>query len=178
MCFSSAMTAKGLPKYGAVRSTCDFKGDVKGSDKRYSFKMLNISNIGTVHVFESVPDLLSYATLVKMAGGNWREESYLSLAGIGGNALPKALVQLLKDYPHISRIYLHLDNDEPGRNAAKNILEQLKDRYVVKDIPPPSGKDYNDYLKSQIAQSKHQDPVRIIQSFTAYQRYYFLVKAM
>ena len=153
--------AYGTPKYGAIRSTNgDFKGDAKGSDKRYSFKMLNISNIGTVHVFESVPDLLSYATLVKMAGGNWREESYLSLAGIGGNALPKALVQLLSDYPLISRIYLHLDNDEPGRNAAKNILEQLEDRYVVKDIPPPSGKDYNDYLKSQLSKHNKTKAVR------------------
>ena len=152
---------KGNPKYGAIRSTTgDFKGDAKGSDKRYSFKMLNISNLGTVHVFEAVPDLLSYATLVKMAGGNWREESYLSLAGIGGNALPKALVQLLNDYPLISRIYLHLDNDEPGRNAARNIIEQLKDRYVVKDIPPPSGKDYNDYLRSQLSKHKKAKAVR------------------
>lgn len=152
---------KGNPKYGAIRSTTgDFKGDAKGSDKRYSFKMLNISNLGTVHVFEAVPDLLSYATLVKMAGGNWREESYLSLAGIGGNALPKALIQLLNDYPLISRIYLHLDNDEPGRNAARNIIEQLKDRYVVKDIPPPSGKDYNDYLRSQLSKHKKAKAVR------------------
>ena len=152
---------KGNPKYGAIRSTTgDFKGDAKGSDKRYSFKMLNISNLGTVHVFEAVPDLLSYATLVKMAGGNWREESYLSLAGIGGNALPKALVQLLNDYPLISRIYLHLDNDEPGRNATRNIIEQLKDRYVVKDIPPPSGKDYNDYLRSQLSKHKKAKAVR------------------
>ena len=153
--------AQGNPKYGAIRSTAgDFKGDAKGSDKRFSFKMLNISNLGTVHVFEAVPDLLSYATLVKMAGGNWREESYLSLAGIGGSAIPKALVQLLSDYPVIRRICLHLDNDEPGRNAAKSIMEQLKDRYVVKDIPPPSGKDYNDYLRSQLSKLKKSKAAR------------------
>lgn len=153
--------SQGTPKYGAIRSTTgEFKGDAKGSDKRFSFKMLNLSNLGTVHVFEAVPDLLSYATLVKMAGGNWREESYLSLAGIGGSAMPKALVQLLSDYPVIRRICLHLDNDESGRNAARNIAEQLKDRYVVKDIPPPSGKDYNDYLRSQLSKHKKAKAVR------------------
>ena len=55
--------------------------------------------------------------------------------------------QFLKDYPDISHVYLHLDNDEPGLKAAKNISDKLKDRYVVKNRPPPEGKDYNDYLK-------------------------------
>ena len=31
--------------------------------------------------------------------------------------------------------------------AAFNITEKLKDKYVVKNKPPPEGKDYNDYLK-------------------------------
>ena len=152
---------QGLPKYGAVRSTCDgYKGDVKGSDKRFSFKLVRADSPRKVHVFESAPDLLSYATCVKLRGNNWRKESYLSLGGIGGNSIPKALEQFLKDYPDISHIYLHLDNDEPGRNFTSKIVEILKTKYYVRDYPPPSGKDYNDYLKSQIAQGKHQDPVR------------------
>ena len=152
---------QGTPKYGAVRSTCDgYKGDVKGSDKRFSFKMVKADSPRKVHVFESAPDLLSYATCVKLRGNNWRKESYLSLGGIGGTALPKALEQFLKDYPDISHIHLHLDNDEPGRTATKNISKILTKNYVVRDYPPPTGKDYNDYLKSQIAQSKHQDQVR------------------
>ena len=151
----------GTPKYGAVRSTCDgYKGDVKGSDKRFSFKLVRADSPRKVHVFESAPDLLSYATCVKLRGNNWRKESYLSLGGIGGKAIPKALEQFLKDYPDISHIHLHLDNDEPGRTATKNISRILSKNYVVRDYPPPSGKDYNDYLKSQITQSKHQDPVR------------------
>ena len=138
----------GKPRYGAVRATLsDFKGDVKGSDKRFSFKIVRADSPRKVHVFESVPDLLSYATLIKLNGGNWKKESYLSLAGIGGSALSKALEQFLKDYPDISHVYLHLDNDEPGLKAAKNISDKLKDRYVVKNRPPPEGKDYNDYLK-------------------------------
>ena len=153
--------SEGKPKYGAVRSTTDsYKGDVKGSDKRFSFKMVRADSPRKIHVFEAAIDLLSYATCVKLSGGNWRKESYLSLGGIGGNTIPKALEQFLKDYPEISHIYLHLDNDEPGRNFTSKIVEKLKTKYYVRDYPPPSGKDYNDYLMSRIAKSKHQDSVR------------------
>lgn len=107
-----------------------------------------------VQVFESVPDLLSFATLVKLNGKSWLKETYLSLAGIGGNAIPKALEQFLSVHPDISHIYLHLDNDEPDRNATKNIMTILKDRYVVKDIPPPEGKDFNDYLRIRLSKPK------------------------
>ena len=154
---------QGIPKYGAVRSiTKDYKGDVKGSDKRFSFRIVKAASPRKVHVFEAVPDLLSYATLVKMNGGNWRKETYLSLAGIGGTAVPKSLEQFLKDYPEISHIYLHLDNDEPGRNAAKHIIENLKSKYVIRDRPPPAGKDYNDYLRMQLDQplKKKQEAIR------------------
>lgn len=151
----------GNPKYGAVRSTwSNYKGDARGSDKNYSFRIVKAANPKTIHVFESAPDLLSYATLVKMEGQNWHKESYLSLAGIGGSSLPKALEHFLKDYPDISHIYLHLDNDEPGRNAAKKIIAALKSRYVVKDCPPPEGKDYNDYLRIHKTTKKKQEAIR------------------
>lgn len=146
---------QGNPKHGSMRSTTTpYKGDVKGSDKRFAFRLIRAEHPRKVHVFEAVPDLLSYATCVKLRGGNWRKETYLSLAGIGGSSLPKALEQFLKDYPDISHIYLHLDNDEPGRNAAKTIKGLLYGKYVVKDQPPPSGKDYNEYLQSNRDQIK------------------------
>ena len=146
---------QGNPKHGSMRSTTTpYKGDVKGSDKRFAFRLIRAEHPRKVHVFEAVPDLLSYATCVKLQGGNWRKETYLSLAGIGGSSLPKALEQFLKDYPDISHIYLHLDNDEPGRNAAKTIKGLLNGKYVVKDQPPPSGKDYNEYLQSNRDQIK------------------------
>lgn len=146
---------QGNPKHGSMRSTTTpYKGDVKGSDKRFAFRLIRAEHPRKVHVFEAVPDLLSYATCVKLRGGNWRKETYLSLAGIGGSSLPKALEQFLKDYPDISHIYLHLDNDEPGRNATKTIKGLLNGKYVVKDQPPPSGKDYNEYLQSNRDQIK------------------------
>ena len=152
---------EGQPKYGAVRSiTGNYKGDVKGSDKRFAFRLVKADKPRKVHVFESVPDLLSYATCIKQNGENWRKESYLSLGGIGGKAVPLSLEQFLKDHPDVSHIYLHLDNDEPGRMAAKHISEALKPQYVVKDQPPPEGKDYNDYLRIHKPKLKNKEAIR------------------
>ena len=139
-----------------------FKGDVQGSDQKCAFKIVRAESPRKVHVFESVPDLLSYATLVKLSGKNWLKETYLSLAGIGGKVVPMALEQFLKDYPDISHIYLHLDNDGPGRNATKNITEILKPNYVIRDIPPPEGKDFNDYLRifRSKPKSKNKEAIR------------------
>ncbi len=145
----------GNPRYGAVRAiNGSYKGDIAGSDKRFSFKLARAESPRKVHVFECATDLLSYATCVLLRGENWHKETYLSLGGIGGKVLPLALEQFLKDHPDISHIYLHLDNDQPGRNATKNITEILKSNYVVKDIPPPEGKDFNDYLRIRL--SKHK----------------------
>lgn len=145
----------GNPRYGAVRAiNSSYKGDIAGSDKRFSFRLARAESPRKVHVFECATDLLSYATCVLLRGENWRKETYLSLGGIGGKVLPLALEQFLKDHPDVSHIYLHLDNDQPGRNATKNITEILKSNYVVKDIPPPEGKDFNDYLRIRL--SKHK----------------------
>jgi hypothetical protein len=142
----------GNPKYGAVRSTTgSFKGDAKGSDKRFAFRIVKAKQPKSVHVFEAVPDLLSYATLVKMEGANWHMESYLSLAGIGvGKTIPKALEQFLKTYPEIDTIHLRLDNDDIGRGAAEGIIRGLGDVYTVIDAPPTYGKDMNDELQFKI----------------------------
>ena len=151
----------GNPKYGAIRSTTtDYKGDVKGSDKRFAFRIVKAKSPRKVHVFESVPDLLAYATYIKLSGKNWHKESYLSLGGIGGSQLPKALEQFLKDYPEVSDIFLHLDNDAPGRNAVKNIKDLLKDTYRVRDYPPPSGKDFNEFLINKLPYFKSKEAMR------------------
>lgn len=146
---------EGIPRYGAVRSIFgNFKGDVQGSDKRIAFRLIKAQHPRKVHVFESVPDLLSFATLVKLEGKNWHKETYLSLAGIGGTSLPRALEQFLKDYPDVTHIYLHLDNDEPGRKAAQRIAELLSPKYHIRNRPPPEGKDYNEYLKIQLSKPR------------------------
>lgn len=153
----------GFDKQGKRRFACqrgigtDFKGDVTGSDKRYSFALPVTEQNSAVHLFESAIDLLSYATLCQMEGADWRRLNLLSLAGIyqpkkviEESKLPAALTRYLTDYPHIKTVILHLDNDGPGRMAAKAIMTVMSKEYVIAYRPPPKGKDVNDYLRHRL----------------------------
>ena len=68
----------GFDKNGKERFACqrgiatDFKGDVAGSNKKYSFAFPVNPESKRVHLFESAIDLMSYATLLQMEGMNWR----------------------------------------------------------------------------------------------------------
>ena len=103
-------------------------------------------------MFESAIDALSYLTLLKLRGQDWRAANTLSLSGIyqprkdGSIRFPAALEQYLKDNPGVKRIVLCLDNDEPGR-AASAAIKQALAGYEVIDNPPRRGKDYNDQLR-------------------------------
>ena len=126
-------------------------GDAAGSDKKYSFRVNRAGS--TLHVFESAIDLLSYATIMKMRTGEWRAEPMLSLGGVYAPSpnrpnmkIPVALDNALDNNTAITEIALHLDSDFAGRRAAESITEQLQDKYVIRDEPPPVGKDCNDYL--------------------------------
>ena len=146
----------GKPRYANLRGIgTDFTGDANGSDKRYSFGISAEAQSDTLNLFESAVDLLSYGTMQKLDGKDWRRENLLSLAGvykpkakIEESSLPAALVQYLADYPHIRKAVLRLDNDYTGRIAADTIKTLLSQRYAVKVAiqPPPQGKDYNDCL--------------------------------
>ena len=153
------------PKYGAVRSTnSDFKRDLTGSDKRFSFFIPAESDTGTVHLFESAIDLLSYASLEIKVKRNWRRDDLLSLAGVyktdKKQDIPLALRTYLERHTGTKAVYLHLDNDEVGRMATKQITEALSSQYTVIDQPPQSGKDFNDYLKNEIQKEKRKEQVR------------------
>ena len=145
----------GRPAYGALRGTLSnttFAGEVPGSDKRFSFAVPLHSKGKTLCVFEAAIDALSYLTLLKLQGQDWRTASVLSLGGVygpkrtGGQKLPTALEQYLKDNPGVERIVLCLDNDEPGR-AASAAIQNCLSAYEVIDCPPRCGKDYNDQLQ-------------------------------
>ena len=145
---------EGKPRYAALRGIgTDFIGDASGSDKNYSFSIEAEGESGTVHLFESAIDLLSFATLQKMEGKGWRAEHLLSLAGVYQPAkemekskVPAALTRFLKEHPDIRNIVLHLDNDRTGRLAAEALQTVLPERYQIQDKPPPRGKDCNDCL--------------------------------
>ena len=142
------------PKYAAYRATNQSRimGDCTGSKKQYSFR-LTAENTGEVHLFECAIDLLSYATLMKLEGKDWRQFNLVSLAGvyspkqkIEDSKVPVTLGRLLEKDKTIRRIILHLDNDIAGRKATKALQTILSDKYEVVDDPPQYGKDVNDFL--------------------------------
>lgn len=121
--------------------------------KHFSFSINAEKESNTVHLFESAIDLLSFATLQNNGGTDWRQDNLLSLAGvyqpktvIAESKVPVALIQYFENYPHIKKVIFHLDSDLAGRLATKAITTILPKQYEIADEPPPTGKDYNDYL--------------------------------
>ena len=153
----------GTPRFGSLRSTTtDFKRDLDGSDKRYSFKICPNDGADTVHLFEAVIDLMSYITLAVKAHDEWYNDDFLSLGGVyatdNKQDIPLALNAYIESHPNLKTVYLHFDNDEIGRKATEQVKAALHDRYEVIDEPPKSGKDYNDYLRNEIR--KRKEPTR------------------
>lgn len=154
--------SSGAPRYAALRGTRgSFKGEAKGCDKSYSFLLADDPKAESVHLFESAIDALSYATLLKKAGRDWRQFPLLSLAGVYKTVrefvVPKALERFLQEHPNIHTLLLHLDNDEIGRSAAQGIVAGLGDKFKVVDSPPTYGKDVNDYLIQRLSQNKRKE---------------------
>lgn len=142
------------PKYAAYRSTNKRRimGDCSGSKKDYSFR-LGKENLEEVHLFECAIDLLSYATLAKLNGQDWKEMSFVSLSGVYSPAkkiedskVPIALEKYLGSNPSVRKIRIHFDNDIAGRKAAQTLKTILPDKYEIVDEPPKAGKDFNDFL--------------------------------
>ena len=156
----------GKARYGALRGTVgNYKGELTGSDKHFSFSLNGNPDTDHVHVFESAIDLLSFATLELLEGRDWKVETLLSLAGVfqtkREGVVPVALTQFLNEHPSIYQIRLHLDDDAVGRCAAKGIASGLQDKYQVYDEPPSCGKDVNDELRTHIGHMrKRKEPER------------------
>lgn len=152
-------------KYGALRGSItgsSFKGDVAVSDRQYCFSFpREMPGQDTVYVFEGAIDALSYLTILKQAGGKWRETQCLSLGGVSGSGeeteLPQALSGYLNRQPNIRRVVLCLDRDQTGLVAAKTIKRLLGDAYEVQIRPPQFGKDYNEQLVKGIERQERRE---------------------
>jgi len=140
---------EGCARFACLRGTRDnFRIDVEGSDKRYNFSMpASDPACPRLAVAESPIDALSVATLVKLSGGNWRDNNYLSL---GGTA-PRAMLQFLHDHPHVTLVSLCMDNDEAGLKGMKRLEQAIREDpelsqrvTMVYQNPPPAefGKDW------------------------------------
>lgn len=152
----------GNARYAALRGTWgSFKGEVSGSDKRYSFSILAQEKSEELHLFESAIDLLSYCTLCQMFGRDWQKEHSLSLGGVAKNrtekTLPVALEHFLSGHPETKTVFLHLDNDVAGRRATLDISERLQGPYEVLDAAPRGGKDVNDLLRLRLGLTERKE---------------------
>ncbi|WP_304634781.1 DUF3991 and TOPRIM domain-containing protein [uncultured Oscillibacter sp.] len=109
-CVFVGRDTSGRAQFACLRGTRDnFRIDVEGSDKRYNFSLLAADpECPRLAVAESPIDALSLASLVILSGGDWRDSHYISL---GGTA-PRAMIQFLRDYPHVTQVSLCLDNDK------------------------------------------------------------------
>lgn len=140
------------PKYATQRGCgSDFRGEAAGSDKRFGFRM-EAESSQILHVFEAPIDLLSYAQLMVLHRQDWKKVNLLALGGVAprkDGGLPIALETYLQ-HRKIEAVYLHLDNDEAGCNAADAIISALAGSVLVIDSPPTSGKDVNDFLCSTL----------------------------
>ena len=156
------------PRYAFIRGCGGyFKGEAEGSNKRFSFRLTSNSLNPRLHVFESAIDALSFATIQLHNDVDWRGENLLSLGGIHKikawmyqTRIPQALSQWLGDRPSTREVILHLDNDTPGIMAADAIATALHGRVECSIVPPPFGKDMNDYLLGKDGLKKAKEAVR------------------
>jgi len=141
-----------IPRYAFIRASnkTRFMHDASGSEKEFSFRLLSDVYNDTLHIFESVIDLLSYATILKNNNKNYKKENLIALSGVYQSSkqykVPIAITSFLDKNKYINKIFLHLDNDPVGRNAIENLKTNLQENYEVIDGKPFQGKDWNDYL--------------------------------
>ena len=135
----------GLPKHAHKRGLYSmgigYRGNVEGSDPRYSFHHIGTGD--TFYVFEAPVDLLSFITLHPE---DWKQSSYVTLDGVAEHAL---LHQLALN-PHLQKVVLCLDHDEAGIEAAGRLTEILREHgYTQVFVLLPEYKDWNECLKAR-----------------------------
>lgn len=136
---------KGIPRHAHKRGTYTkgepYKGNVEGSDPKNSFHWIGKS--GTLYVFEAPVDMLSFVTLHKK---DWRKYSYVALDGISEHAI----LQQLKQNPHLNKIVLCLDHDEAGIEATGRLEDILTEQgYRGISVLQSQYKDWNEDLKAK-----------------------------
>ncbi len=143
-CVFVGRNRENTPVFAAQRGTYDkdgasFRGGVPGSDKDIGFYLPADSGTDRVHVFEAPIDLMSFCTLHRDMTRN-----AVALCGVYEGPLDT----YLRENPKIKYIFLCLDADGPGKEAAERMKEKYtKQGYVVSYKPPPRGKDWNEYLQ-------------------------------
>ncbi|QIK86636.1 DUF3991 domain-containing protein [Erysipelothrix sp. HDW6B] len=132
-------TVKHIHRHSTHLSKIDLKGNLDGSDGRYSFNWIGSNN--SLFVFEAPIDLLSYITL---NNENWQQNSYVALCGLSSQAIHR----ILNDVPSIKKVVLCLDNDSAGQEITSQLQDELRENSAIEiSIKYPRFKDFNEDLK-------------------------------
>lgn len=137
--------------FACLRSTGStrFVGDVQGSDYNECFYFRGSNAARKLIVTESVIDTMSVMSYLTLRGKKYTDYCYLALSGT--NKLESVFHHLEKEGAALDTVILSLDSDEAGHKAADTIQTTLTERFpsVSCDLAyPPSGKDWNDYIKT------------------------------
>lgn len=114
-----------------------FKGNAESSMDEFAFHRIGKGK--SLYLFEAPIDMLSFISMHKE---NWKNHSYAASCSVSD----RVLFQCLNDYPHIEKVYLCLDNDEPGQTAADRISTKLFAFGIESEILIPIRKDWNEDL--------------------------------
>jgi hypothetical protein len=134
-------TARHAHKRGTFSNAAGYRGNVEGSDPKYSFNYISTSSI--LYVFEAPIDMLSFITLHK---NGWQQHSYVALDGVAEHAL----VQVLSKNIHLKNVVLCLDHDPAGIEASGRLAGILHEKgYACISYLQPACKDWNEDLKAQ-----------------------------
>ncbi|WP_367567668.1 DUF3991 domain-containing protein [Lacrimispora sp.] len=131
-------TARHAHKRGTYTQGEPYKGNVEGSNPRYSFHWNGKSD--KLYVFEAPVDMLSFITLYPK---DWMEHSYVTLDGVSEHAM----LRQLELHPYLKEIALCLDHDKAGIEGTG----RLKDILVQNNYYAPA------YMKITVLQSKYKD---------------------
>ncbi len=132
------LDSNGKPRHAHKRGTgseSSYKGNVSGSDPRYSFHWYGQSD--RLYLFEAPIDMLSYISMNK---SGWQYHSYAAGCGVSD----QVLWQMMKDNPNLETVLLCRDNDEAGQAANKRTSEALALRSVPHTFLIPNRKDWNE----------------------------------
>lgn len=146
----------GNPRHASMRGigkSSTFKGNAPNSQPEYSFHWLSSNN--RLYLFEAPIDMLSFISMHKE---NWKEKSYAASCSVSD----RVLFRCLKDNPHIEKVYICFDNDEPGQTAAHRIEKKLFDMGIQAEILIPNQKDWNEILLYQDEESEDEEPCQAL----------------
>lgn len=131
----------------AVRGTgtTQFRGEVSGGNKSFSFAMSGSSDI--LRLFESPIDAMSHASFSKELGKDWTKDHRLSTNGCGY----QSVLQYLTDHTDISTVWICYDNDAPGQKATLETEAKLRRDFPNRNLKikttSPKTKDWNEDLQ-------------------------------